>query len=91
MPGNVVLPSDWLIQTRPAMEKHSAIDGKPVSNGDVAYFYCKFRLTPRFVGNITVTGNNGPHRRKVFELVRFSMTSRRKGDVALNYAMEQAL
>ena len=73
------------------MEKHSAVDGTPAPDGHVAYIYRRFRLTPRFVGNTTVTSNNGPHRRKVFELVRFDMTSRRKGDVALNYAMEQAL
>ena len=54
-------------------EKHSAVGGTPVPDGDVAYIYRKFRLAPRFVGNTTtVTDNIGLYLRKVFELVRFA-------------------
>ena len=89
---DIILPPDWLVQTRAAIEEHSAVDGTPVPDGDVAYIYRMFRLNPQFVGNITkATGNNGLYRRKVFELVRFDMTSRQDEDVALNYAMRQAL
>ena len=86
------LAPDWLVQTRAAIEKNSAVGGTPVPDGDVAHIYRKFRLTPRFVGNtITVTGNNGLYRREVFGLVRFGMTSQQEEDVALNYAINQAL
>ncbi len=71
--ADIILPSDWLVPTRAGIEKHSAVGGAPVPDGDVAYIHHKFRLTPRFVGNTTtVTGNIGLYLRKVFELVRFA-------------------
>lgn len=89
--ADIILPPDWLVCTRAAIEKHAAVGGTPVPDGDVAYLYRRFRLTPRFVGNTTtVTGNNGLFRREVFEFVRFDMTLKEGEDVALNYAMKQA-
>ena len=71
--ADIILPPDRLVPTRAAIEKHSAVGGTPVPDGDVAYIYRKFRLAPRFVGNTTtVTDNIGLYLRKVFELVRFA-------------------
>jgi glycosyltransferase involved in cell wall biosynthesis len=71
--ADIILPSDRLVPTRAAIEKHSAVGGTTVPDGDVAYIYRKFRLAPRFVGNTTtVTDNIGLYLRKVFELVRFA-------------------
>lgn len=71
--ADIILPPDRLVPTRAAIEKHSAVGGTPVPDGDVAYIYRKFRLAPRFVGNTTtVTDNIGLYLREVFELVRFA-------------------
>jgi GT2 family glycosyltransferase len=88
--ADIILPPDWLVRTRSAIESHDAVGGTPVPDGDVAYLYRRFRLAPRLVGNATtVTGNNGLYRRAVFERAGFDATLREGEDVALNHAMKQ--
>lgn len=88
--ADIILPADWLVRVRRAIEDHSAVGGTPVPDGDVAYIYRRFQLTPRFVGNTTtVTGNNGLYHHSVFEKVQFDVDLREGEDVALNHAMEQ--
>ncbi len=88
--ADIILPPDWLARARSAIENHDAVGGTPVPDGDVAYLYRRFRLTPQFVGNTTtVTGNNGLYRHEVFDLVGFDPALREGEDVALNHAMKQ--
>ena len=88
--ADIILPPDWLVRARAAIENRDAVGGTPVPDGDVTYLYRKFRLTPRCVGNTTiVTGNNGLYRHEVFKLVSFDGRLREGEDVALNYAMNQ--
>ena len=87
--ADILLPSDWLVRARAALRNHDAVGGTPVPDGDVAYLYRRFRLTPRLVGNTTtVTGNNGLYRHEVFERVGFDSALREGEDVALNHAMK---
>lgn len=88
--ADIILPRDWLVRARSAIENHDAVGGTPVPDGDVAYLYRKFRLIPRLVGNTTtVTGNNGLYRHEVFEVVDFDPELREGEDVALNHAMNE--
>lgn len=88
--ADIILPPDWLVRARSAIENHHAVGGTPVPDGDVAYLYRRFRLTPRFVANTTtVTGNNGLYRHEVFDVVGFDPVLREGEDVALNHAMKQ--
>ena len=88
--ADIILPSDWLIRTRSAIKNHDAVGGTPVPDGDVAYLYRKFRLTPRSVNSTTtVTGNNGLYRQRVFKLVGFDPALCEGEDVALNHAMRR--
>ncbi len=88
--ADIILPPDWLVRARLAIEDHDAVGGTPVPDGDVAYLYRRFQLTPQFVANTTtVTGNNGLYRHEVFDVVGFDPTLREGEDVALNHAMKQ--
>ena len=88
--ADIILPRDWLVRARSAIENYDAVGGTPVPDGDVAYLYRKFRLTPRLVGNTTtVTGNNGLYRHDVFKAVSFNARLREGEDVALNHAMNE--
>jgi GT2 family glycosyltransferase len=88
--ADIILPPDWLVRARSAIANNDAVGGTPIPDGDVAYLYRRFRLTPRIVGNTTtVTGNNGLYRHEVFELVGFNAALREGEDVALNYAMKR--
>jgi GT2 family glycosyltransferase len=88
--ADIILPADWLTRARAAIQDHDAVGGTPVPDGDVAYLYRKFRLTPRVVASTTtVTGNNGLYRHEVFQLVGFDAELREGEDVALNHAMKQ--
>lgn len=88
--ADIILPRDWLVRTRSAIKDCDAVGGTPVPDGDVAYLYRKFQLTPRFVDSTTtVTGNNGLYRHEVFKAVSFNVQLREGEDVALNHAMNQ--
>jgi GT2 family glycosyltransferase len=88
--ADIILPPDWLVRARSAIKDCDAVGGTPVPDGDVAYLYRKFRLTPRFVDSTTtVTGNNGLYRHDVFKVVSFDAELREGEDVALNHAMNQ--
>ena len=88
--ADIVLPADWLVRARLAIQDHDAVGGTAVPDGDVAYIYRRFRLAPRLVrSTTTVTGNNGLYRHEVFERVSFDPALREGEDVALNHAMKQ--
>ena len=88
--ADIVLPADWLIRAQAALADHDAVGGTAVPDGDAAYLYRRFRLTPRVVGHTTaVTGSNALYRRRVFDLVGFDPALREGEDVALNHATAQ--
>ena len=69
---------------------HDAVGGTAVPDGDVAYLYRRFGLTPRVRAHTTtVAGGNGLYRREVFASVRFDPALREGEDVALNHAIER--
>lgn len=86
--ADILLPSDWLVRARATLAHHDAVGGIAVPDGDVAYIYRRFKLTPRIVrSTTTVTGNNGLYRRQVFDVVGFDPALREGEDSALNHAM----
>lgn len=88
--ADIVLPGDWLERSRAALAGHDAVGGTAVPDGDVAYLYRRFRLTPREVGaTTTVAGSNGLYRRAVFDVAGFDETLREGEDSALNHAMSR--
>jgi GT2 family glycosyltransferase len=88
--ADIVLPADWLERSRAALTRHHAVGGTAVPDGDVAYLYRRFRLTPRAVGGTTtVAGSNGLYRRSVFDVAGFDETLREGEDSALNHAMSR--
>ena len=88
--ADIVLPADWLERSRAALAGHDAVGGTAVPDGDVAYLYRRFRLTPRAVGaTTTVAGSNGLYRRGVFDVTGFDGTLREGEDSALNQAMSR--
>ena len=88
--ADIVLPVNWLVRARAALEGHDAVGGTAVPDGDVTYIGKRFHLVPRVVpGTTTVTGNNGLYRREVFDLTGFNPALREGEDVALNHAMDR--
>lgn len=88
--ADILLPEDWLVRARAALAHHDAVGGIAVPDGDVAYIYRRFKLTPRIVhSTTTVTGNNGLYRRQVFDVVGFDPALREGEDSALNHAMSR--
>src|ERR1700742_1822795 len=88
--ADIVLPADWLARTRAALHGHDAVGGIAVPDGDVAYIYKRFGLTPRVVsGTATVAGSNGLFRRHVFAVAAFDPALREGEDSALNHDMER--
>ena len=88
--ADIILPRDWLIRARSALCDHDAVGGTAVPDGDVAYLYRRFGLTPRVrTHTTTVAGGNGLYRREVFTAVRFDPALREGEDVALNHAIER--
>jgi GT2 family glycosyltransferase len=88
--ADILLPADWLVRARAALANHDAVGGIAVPDGDVAYIYKRFKLTPRIVrSTTTVTGNNGLYRRQVFDVVGFDPALREGEDSALNHAMNR--
>ena len=88
--ADIVLPADWLARTRAALGGHDAVGGIAVPDGDVAYIYKRFRLTPRIVGGTaTVAGSNGLFRRHVFDVATFDAALREGEDSALNHDMKR--
>jgi len=86
--ADIVLPRDWLVRTRAALDGHDAVGGTAVPDGDAVYLYRRFRLRPRVIGHTTaVTGSNALYRRRVFDLVGFDPALREGEDVALNHAL----
>jgi GT2 family glycosyltransferase len=88
--ADIILPRDWLVRARPALQDHDAVGGTAVPDGDVAYLHRRFGLTPRVRAHTTtVAGGNGLYRREVFTSVRFDPVLREGEDVALNHAIAQ--
>ena len=87
--ADIILPPDWLLRARTALQDHDAVGGTAVPDGDVAYIYKRFRLVPRFVGHTTsVTGSNALYRREVFDIAKFDPALREGEDIALNHAIK---
>lgn len=87
--GDISLPSHWLETCRDALEHCDAVGGTAVPDGDVAFLYNTFRLTPLGTpATTTVTGNNGLYRREVFDKVAFDDRLREGEDVDLNHQLE---
>jgi cellulose synthase/poly-beta-1,6-N-acetylglucosamine synthase-like glycosyltransferase len=88
--ADIILPRDWLVRARSALRDHDAVGGTAVPDGDVAYLYRRFGLTPRMRRHTTtVAGGNGLYRSEVFTSVRFDPALREGEDVALNHAIER--
>jgi glycosyltransferase involved in cell wall biosynthesis len=88
--ADIILPRDWMVRTRSALHGHDAVGGTAVPDGDVAYLYRRFALTPRVRAHtMTVAGGNGLYRSEVFTPVRFDPALRGGEDVALNHAIER--
>jgi GT2 family glycosyltransferase len=88
--ADIILPRDWLVRARSALSGHDAVGGTAVPDGDVAYLYRRFGLTPRVRAHTTtVAGGNGLYRGSVFGIVGFDPALREGEDVALNHAMER--
>ena len=89
--ADIVLPENWLMHSRTAMETDDAdaVGGIAVPDGDVTYVCNRFALRPRPVPpTIPVSGSNGLYKRRVFDLVRVDPSLTEGEDVALNRAME---
>jgi glycosyltransferase involved in cell wall biosynthesis len=85
--ADVILPPDWLVHAKAALNGHDAVSGTAVPDGDAAYVCRSCRLVPRVVGHTTaVTGSNALYRRRVFDVVDFNPSLREGEDVALNKA-----
>ena len=88
--ADIILPRHWLVRTRLALQGHDAVGGTAVPDGDVAFLYRRFGLTPRVRAHTTtVAGGNGLYRSEVFASVRFDPALREGEDVALNHAIER--
>ena len=86
--ADVILPSNWLTRARLAIRDHDAVGGTAIPDGDVAYLYKRFGLSPRVVGHTTtVAGSNALYRRRVFDHIRFDPDLREGEDVGINHAM----
>lgn len=88
--ADIILPRDWLVRARAALRGHDAVGGTAVPDGDVAYLYRRFGLTPRVRAHTTtVAGGNGLYRSEVFAAVGFDPALREGEDVALNHAIQR--
>jgi glycosyltransferase involved in cell wall biosynthesis len=88
--ADIILPANWLTRTSAALERHDAVGGIAVPDGDVAFICKRFKLLPRIVhGTTTVAGSNGLYRREVFDVVTFDPALREGEDSALNHAMDR--
>jgi glycosyltransferase involved in cell wall biosynthesis len=88
--ADIVLPVDWFVHTRKALDGHHAVGGTPVPDADAEYVYRRFGLTPRVVGaTATVTGSNGLYLREVFDVITFDESLREGEDTAFNHLMER--
>ena len=86
-----ILPSDWLIRTREALQNHDAVGGTAVPDADASYVYKHFHLVPRLVGHTNVvSGSNALYRRSVFDFVQFDPNLRDGEDSVLNHDMTTA-
>jgi Glycosyl transferase family 2 len=84
--ADIILPKNWLVRVREALDGHDAVGATAVPDGDAAYLHKRFRLTPRAVGHTTaVTGSNALYRRQVFDTVGFDPGLREGEDIALNH------
>jgi GT2 family glycosyltransferase len=89
--ADILLPSDWLVRARAALQNHDAVGGTAVPDADVAYLHQHFKLVPRVVGHTTVvTGANALYRREAFDVAGFDPRLREGEDSAFNHAMMRA-
>lgn len=89
--ADVVLPSDWWIQTSEGLLGADACGGIAVPDGDVAFVQRLLDLRPRVRPHTTsVTGSNGLFRRAVFIEVSFDENKRNGEDVDLARQMQEA-
>lgn len=89
--ADIVLPPDWLAQTRAGLGAYDAVGGLAVPDGDATYLCRRFDLTakPR-PHTFAVSGNNGLYRRAVFDAVSIDPTLAEGEDIALIKSMEAA-
>jgi glycosyltransferase involved in cell wall biosynthesis len=88
--ADIVVPCDWLLRAKEALTDYDAIGGVPIPDGEVAYLYRRFRLSPRPNNPAaSVTGCNALYRRTVFDKVAFDPGLREGEDVALTHAIQR--
>jgi glycosyltransferase involved in cell wall biosynthesis len=86
--ADVCLPRTWLATCLAALEQFDVVGGIAVPDGDVAYLFNTFRLTPVGAPSTTiVTGNNGLYRRYVFTHVQFDERLREGEDIDINHKL----
>jgi glycosyltransferase involved in cell wall biosynthesis len=89
--ADVVLPSDWWIQTSAGLLGADACGGIAVPDGDVAFVHRILDLRPRVRPHTTpVTGSNALFKRSVFNEVSFDEHKRNGEDVDLGHQMKAA-
>jgi glycosyltransferase involved in cell wall biosynthesis len=89
--GDILLPKTWLQSCLKHIIKYDVVGGIAVPDGDVAYIYRRFKLTPKVVaGSTTITGNNGMYRRDIFFKVSFNKNLRDGEDVDFNHRAQDA-
>lgn len=88
--ADVILPPVWLSRCLEELATADAVGGTAVPDGDVAYLFARFGLSPRAVPHTTaVTGSNAAYRRDVFDRISFDVQLRDGEDVALNHALTE--
>jgi GT2 family glycosyltransferase len=90
--ADIVLGTDWLARCLAALDDADAVGGRAIPDGDAAFHYRRFRLTPRIGGehSVPVTGANAVFRADVFRKVAFDPELREGEDVAINHALTAA-
>ena len=86
--ADIVLPTDWLRRCLDALATADVAGGIAVPDGDVAYLYRRFGLSPKVRAAATaVAGSNTLYRRSVFDRVGFEGSLKDGEDVALSHAL----
>jgi glycosyltransferase involved in cell wall biosynthesis len=86
--ADIVLPPDWLARCLEAIGDVDAVSGIAVPDGDLAYVYGRFALTPKPVPARTdVAGSNALFRRELFDRISFDPALREGEDVAFSHSL----
>ncbi len=89
--ADVILPETWWERCAEALATADAVAGTAVPDGDVAYLYRRFSLSPRRRTHTTpVTASNALYRCEVFACASFDPLLRDGEDVALGHELTAA-